>query len=139
MRAKKSLIRTAPGSKMVGPEGGAAVCLGSSDWVGQLRNRAGAAYGDRGDPTDRQEVAMSTIFNPKSGFLCSVVLALALLVASCTGAEGTDVESQPMDVAGEYVAPPVDPDGDGYPTTVEISYGTDPYNAASQPPDVDGD
>ena len=82
---------------------------------------------------------MSTIINRKSGFLCSAVLALVLVIAACTGTEGVADTESAVDTVGEFAAPAIDPDGDGYPTTVEISYGTDPFNAASQPPDVDGD
>ena len=72
------------------------------------------------------------------------VLSVLVWAGSCgqeSGAEDAVPEEVAADVpALETVEPtPGDPDGDGFDTQTELAYGTDPNNAASHPPDLDGD
>jgi RHS repeat-associated protein len=81
----------------------------------------------------------------------AVPLLLALTTCVEEPADTPDAEPEIADTAPEDLPPGIDtpsvdllpddpdPDGDGFLTTVELTYGTDPYNAASQPPDQDGD
>ncbi|MFH1531392.1 MAG: RHS repeat-associated core domain-containing protein [Pseudomonadota bacterium] len=83
--------------------------------------------------------------------ILAISLALALTTCVEEPADGPDAEpevaaadTEPVDSAtppdvGEIVPADPDPDGDGFLTSVELTYGTDPYNAASHPPDQDGD
>lgn len=81
-------------------------------------------------------------------FIRAIVVAGAIILSFGCGqsADSADVDaavqdSAVLDLAGmeEVVAPSTDPDGDGFDTTTEKAYGTDPYNAESHPPDQDGD
>jgi len=75
-----------------------------------------------------------------------LVVSLLCTLAACgqPGEEGSDTKDVPeqevqgtIDAGFELIAG--DPDGDGFPTEVELKYGTDPNSAASHPPDHDGD
>lgn len=70
-----------------------------------------------------------------------VLPALVLLAISCGApVEDEDVLDVHYSELGDGALPSwLDPDGDGFPTDMEIQYATDPYNAASHPPDADGD
>ena len=77
----------------------------------------------------------------------AVLLAITALTCGTeedTADAGKDVVDVAVEVAEFEAVEAVDPDnddpdGDGYATAVELNYGTDPYNADSTPPDVDGD
>ncbi len=77
--------------------------------------------------------------------LTVVALMSVLLWAWSCGQESGVEDATPEEVAAdvptlETVDPiPGDPDGDGFDTQTELAYGTDPNNAGSHPPDLDGD
>ena len=85
----------------------------------------------------------------RNGVLCLAILTLVTAGGCGTQEKGETSEDLGVvqDVAQdvglelvEVVEPSKDdPDGDGFATGTELQYGTDPYNAASQPPDQDGD
>ena len=72
---------------------------------------------------------------------------VCLFVISCgqeaqdADADATAMDTGVFDMTGlpEQLAPDEDPDGDGFTTTQELAYGTDPHNPGSHPPDQDGD
>ena len=86
-------------------------------------------------------------------FALILVIPMVLALATCVdeAPEAPDAEPEVSDAAAvDTPAPPdtiieeiipanPDPDGDGFPTTMETAYGTDPLNSASHPPDMDGD
>jgi RHS repeat-associated protein len=72
-------------------------------------------------------------------------IQLALIAAGgCSGIGGAADVQDAVETGGQVEAlsealPDEDPDGDGFPTAIELQYGTDPYSADSYPPDKDGD
>ncbi len=74
------------------------------------------------------------------GLRILTLVVLTHLVVQCSSTDGLDdVVDIPYPEIGETVLDQQDPDGDGFPTLLELQYSTDPYNAASHPPDQDGD
>jgi len=73
--------------------------------------------------------------------LSAIIIGSLLLALSCGApSDDGDVADVTYFETGEGMLPSwQDPDGDGFATELELQYATDPYNAASHPPDEDGD